>query len=366
VNIYGQTLDVEAYMNRESLAVQLPLLSNEYLGITYDTFRNDIQIFGSLVGLSAQEMDFLADIVDQINAVINIEETSEETFEFYSEVFIDFFKNLDVTSKETRIGSENELIRCTEIKVKISKSAIISLLLDIYDLLENDEVMLERLEVLANQLPGYIGNDVNGNEQILKEFRSFIRDFKKKYSGDIEVLFFVDSDDRLLRVEMIADVKYDGEASELRVELDFGSSIYDTWIMSLSYIDSNSDETVSITWDFEERSSKHVNMILIERSDNTADTIKLISEWDMIRGDFLLAYAEGMEVNELTGIFTTDDKNFNIKLDDLYPEDSSNSLMVEISTETGVQIEEIIYINIDKWGSSLMEAIMRLILNGIF
>jgi len=363
VGAYGQAFDIEAYMNRERLAVGIQLLSDDYLGITYDTFRDDVKVFGNLVGLSTQEMDMLADIVDQINAIMNMEEASEDDLKPYTEVMTNFVRNLEVTSRRTRIESGTERIRCTEIKLKVTKDAILSLLVDVNNLIKDDETIREQFDMLDNRLlQDVYGSNVSSYDEFLRDFKNIISDFKRYYSGDIEVFSYVSNEDRLLIVGIIADIEYDGEAAELRVDIDFGNSANDTWILSSRYIDSDDEEKLSILWDFEDRSGKYVNTIKVIPDDPT-NSVTLISEWNEESGDFVLAYIEGNERSELTGVFITNDKNFNIKLDDLYPEDSGNGLIIEISTETGAQIEEIRYINIDKWGNALIEAVMSLIIN---
>jgi len=366
VGAYGQTFDIEAYMNRERLALGIQLISDDYLGITYDTFRDDVKVFGNLVGLSTQEMDMLADIVDQINAFMNIEEASEEDLEPYIEVLTDFSRNLKVTSRRTQIETGTEQIRCTEIKFMVTKDAILSLLIDMYNLIKDDDMIRDQFDIFDEELlQDVYGSNVNSYDEFLREYKGIISEFKRNYSGDIEVIFYVGSEDRLLRVETIADIEYDGEASVLRADIDFGNSKNDTWTMSSRYIDGDNEEMLSILWDFEERSGKYVNTIKII-PDDPINSVTLVSEWNERSGDFILAYVEGRERNELAGVFTTNDKNFSIKLDDIFPEDSGDSLIIEISTEIGVQINEISYTNIDRWGSTLIERVMSMILSEIF
>jgi len=366
VGMYGQTLDIEAYMNRERLAAGIQLLSDDHIGITYNTFRDDIRVFGNQVGLSTQEMDTLADIVDQINAIMNMEEASEEAFDPYKDVLTEFARNLRITSRRTHIESGNDRIRCTEIKIKITKEAILSLIIDVYSIIKEDEAIRAQFGAYNNlSLQNIFENNISDYDEFLREYKIFINEFKSSYSGEVEVLFYVSNEDKLLRAELTADMEYDGERSELNAEFDFGNSINDTWVMNSRYNDSESDRTISILWSFEERSDNRVNTINVIHDDPT-DSITVISEWDEKNGDFMLAYIEGKNRSELTGILTIEDKNFRIKLDDIYPEDSSDRLLIEISTETGAQIKEISYINIDRWGYAMMEALMSLIINGLF
>jgi len=365
LNAYGETFDIDAYMNRERIALRLQLLGDDFYGFRYDTFRDDIRVFGRLIRLDDQYMDMLSDIVDQISAVMNAEETDGNMYEAYTGVIENFARNLEVTGRRTNIVTGENRVRCTEVGFRITKETLVELLDDLYDVLENDDTIRSQLEMSDNPLLyGITGGYGSGYEQTLREFRNFIRDFQRNYSGDIELLFFINSDDRLIRAVINADMEYDRESTEFIATFDFGNSIEDTWVFEFHVIDEYSTENLSIFWDFEDLPGNQRNTVnIITTSD--LDSITLISDWNQDSGDFALVYIDRWEKKELTGIFTTDDTNFRIAIDDLYPDSSDDSLVIEILAQTGAEIGEIEYINLDKWGSALIESIMRLIVRGL-
>ena len=351
-------------MNRERIALRLQLLGDDFYGFRYDTFRDDIRVFGDLIRLDDLYMDMLADIVDQINEMMNAEAIEENTYEVYADVITNFARNLEVKSRRTTIETGEDRIRCTEIEFKITKDALVELLEDLYNVLENDETIQAQFEMSDNPLfDGITGGYGGGYQQIKREFRSFIREFERSYSGDIKLFFLINGNDRLLRTVVNADMEYAGENTELIATFDFGKSIEDDWVFSFFIKSDDDTDMLAIKWSFEENSGTQVNTIEITTAD--MDFIILVSEWDENRGDFTLAYIDGRERNEITGIFTTDNKNFRIKLDDFYPENSDDSLIIEILAQTGAEIGEIEYINLDKWGSALIESLMRLIMGGL-
>jgi len=363
LNAYGETFDIDAYMNRERIALRLQLLGDDFYGFRYDTFRDDIRDFGGLIGLDNQTMNMLADIVDQINEMMNAEDVSDETFEAYSEVFENFAKNLEVTSNRIHIDSGEDRVRCTAIEFNITREAIVTLLNDLYVVLENDESMRAQLEMSNNPLLSDIMGGFGGYEYFLREFRNYVRDFERNYSGDITLVFFIGRNDRLLRMVVNADTVYDGESAEANVTFSFGDSINDEWEFSFLVTSGDNTDTMTIQWSFEEQSGKQVNTIRITTVYMKSFT--LMSEWDEDSGNFTLAYEDNRERNEITGVFTTDDKNFRIEFDNLYPANSGATLLIEVLAETGANIGEVEYINIDKWGNVLLEAIMRLIMSGV-
>ena len=365
INAYGETFDIDAYMNRERIALRLQLLGDDFYGFRYDTFRDDIRVFGSLIRLDDQYMDMLADIVDQINEMMNAEAIDVNIYEAYADPITNFARNLEVKSRRTTIRMGEDSIRCTEVEFKISKETLVELLKDLYNVLENDETIRAQFEISDNSLfDGITGGYGRGYQQTLREFRSFIREFERSYSGDIKMQFFIDRNDRLIRTEINADVEYDRESTEFIATFDFGNSLEDTWIFEFHVIDEYSTENLLILWDFEDLPGNQRNTVNIITT-NDLDSITLISDWNQDSGDFALVYIDRWEKNELTGVLTTDDKNFRIRFDDFYPENSDDSLKIEILAQTGAEIDEIEYINMDKWGSALMESIMRLIIRGL-
>jgi len=394
VDAFGENIDIDAYMNRERIAVRSQLLGNSYYGFRYDTFRDDIRKFkddvhpfADIIGLDDQTMDMFADIVDEIRDIMNADEPSEDAQKAYAEVITNFFINLEVASRRTSITQNEKRVWCREIALKITKDDLEKLLKGLSDVYENDESLRKQLDMYNNpMLQGLYGDPVSGYyDEFLKDHRQTIRDFEQYYSGDIELLFYIGRNDRLHRLQINADTEYDGERSQMKATLDFGSSIYDSWVLDLhragdslasdktanNYLvyggiaDSSINEsTTMIQWDYRVQSDKQINSIRITSSET--GPIYLNSEWEQNNGSFTMAYVAGSGSNELTGYFIPDDKNFLLTLDNAFPADSHHSLAIELSTETGTQIDEIEYINLDKWGESILQSLIQLFMSRMF
>jgi len=366
VNLYGETIDANAFMNRESLALRLGILDDRYYGITYDTFRDDIRAFGRLIFLDDETMDMLADIVDQINEVMNREEISDDySFEAYSDVFKDFVKSLKVkTARSAYIDSDEERIRCKGVEITISKEAILELLNGLYDIIENDDILRTQFEMYNNSLFQGDYVEFSNYNQLLKEIGNVIRNFERHYEGDIVLRFFISKEDRLLKLFVSADINYDEEYMEVRALFDFGTDIEDRWEFDFFQVDGSDSSILNIVWDYEVLSEKHENSLYISGKD--IDSITLISDWNRENGDFELAYEDGMLSGELMGNLITEDDTFKLLLDNVFPYDANNSLKIDIRAEKGSQIEKVSYINIDRWGNELIGAVMRFMLGRVF
>ena len=366
VGMYGQTFDIDAYMNKERIALRLQLLGDEFYGFRYETFRDDIRVLGNQIGLSTHDMDMLSDIVDQLNEMMNAEEeVDEELLKAYTNIMTKFVTNIGVSSRRTHIESGTERISCRSVELKITKEALVTLLNDFYDLFENNETIKEQFSAFgSSSIPGVDGIYGESYEQLMRDFKRIINEFEKNYSGDIILLFYIDREDRLLRIEIIADMEYDGESAELKATLDFGRSVTDTWMLELSVVGNHSSETITVFWDYEEHSGSYRNTVHIIASD--MDSITLVSDWYQSNGDFSLNYIDRWNSGKITGNFTTDDKNFRLAFDDFYPGGSGDRLKIEVLAQTGAEIGDVDFINIDKWGNALIEAIFSLIMGGVF
>jgi len=365
VGTFGESVNIDAYMNRERLALRLPILDNNYYGIRYATFRDDIRVIGDLTGLDGRTMNQLSDMVDQINAMMNAEEADEDFQSYYVDAVSNFVGNLGISRRRTSIVSNDEQINCQLVEITITKEAILELLTDIYDITESNESLQAQIRTLYSDnliLQGFYGGFPGGDDHILSELRNAINDFENNYSGDIVLLFYIGGGDRLLRVEVNADISYDYYPTEVIVVLDFGRSVDDDWFFDINFENLYTTGNYTIYWTFEELSGNYNNTIII--AEGTTDTITLISAWNIDRSNFALSYINEPEKRTITGTLTTEDKNFYLRLDDLFPENTSSSLKIEVSTQTGVQIDEVSFINIDSWGIALIESVMRLLPGG--
>jgi len=380
VGAYGENIDIDAHMNRERLALRFQLLGDEFYGLRYNTFREDIRILGNLIRLNSDEMNRLADIVDKINEMVNAEEVDDDTTsELFSQAFSKFFRNLKISSSRSNTLLAGERQRITIIMFTVTKETLIALLNDIYDILDNNESLKAQSGMLDNPLlHGITGDDFSTDyDQLLREFRSAIDELELYYSGDITATFHIGKDDKLLQVFINADIEYNGESSEFLVNFVFGNPTVN-WTFFISNTTANYTDVVTVVWSqYTERSSVQVDNLNISISNrnetgsdiNSFNSIDLTSTWYQDTGDITLRYLGSedfeFESTEITGNFTTGEKSFRLILDDIFPDNASDSLRVDISARPGSQFEEIDYVNIDRWGISVFETIARLLLSGL-
>jgi len=364
LHVFNGSYDLDAHINKERMALRLHLLGETYYGIKYDTFRDDVRVFGRLLRLSDQDMDRYADIVDKINEIMNAKEPEEDAFGAYSNVIVDFAKNLDIkSSRRDKHLNDKRVNHCIEIK--ISKDSLLTLFNELYDTLENDIIMQERLSMYGNYMLPFLANDeYDDYEFSINDIKKQIDNFEENYFGNVTFIFHVDKADRLLRVIINTDFEYIGEKTEISTTLDFGNSITDDWKFVIINSENNETDMLFIQWSYSKSTDTYDNSISIITENK--DKYSISSQWDIRSGRYKLTYENSLVSNELTGDFTFDETSFRFSLDNVFPDSSVNKLSFDLLAEPGAQIEKIEFVNIDKWGRALISSVIRLLFGVIF
>ena len=364
INESNESIDFDLFVNKQSAALRVGLLDNNFYGITYDTFKDDIRTFGRLIGLDNETMDELTNMVEIISDAINSDENIFEADDTYSGIIANFARGLKTTSTSTHIEISGERVSCTAIVMIVTKNDIIKLLNDIYDMMENNDDFRSQFELFNTPMyqDSYGGFD-SSYEYNLNEFKQAINEIEQNYFGDITFTFNIGKSDRLLSMIIDADLEIDGERGQIETTLNFGTSVNDTWTMIIHAAGDGYRETMSIHWLYDSQSGNHTNTIKLMVG---GPSISLLSQWDENSGRFKLAYEDGWSDNGITGSFKHDGKSFNLNLDDLLADDSDSKLIIELSAKPGSEFKEVDFINIDKWGNTLIDTITDLLMGLIF
>jgi|GEM_PF-4100699 len=377
--ILGRPISAEVFINPERIAAGSATLGSDHYGFMLDTFRTDVRAFARLIRLNEQTVNDLADIVDFLKELLTPapypgdpaadEALLEHYLEIFGGIFQEFISLCTITTERTNfelgMKPDTESIRSTKVELTVPKEALVFLIESLYYLLENDEIIRNairsQLAFFDNaQLPSIFALNFDFSfNALLRQLRGLIDDFINKFEGELVLTGFIDRQDRLLHLDLLADITFDETRSGARASFDFGLSLYDRWILELTSFDDYDSSSVTVKWDFSDYNNIAENTLILETG-NVDDMLTLSSHWSADTGAFLLAYntyAAGR--GELTGYFTTSDEGFALTFDSLLPEYSRFDLSVEIAGQQGADIPEIEFINIDRWGLSLMLNILR-------
>jgi len=353
LTILGQNIDFEAYLNRERLAARSTLFDDSFYGLTYSSFRDDIRPFGRLIRLSDETMDRMADSIDLLSEAFNREAPEDDSgFEMYHALFTNFISNSEMTSRNVRIESGGRDVRCKKISITITEDALFGLLNDSYRLLENDETIRSHFYYFDD--PVLFGNSLGeiGYDSLLRSYREAISEFESSYSGDFTISFYIGRDDRLLRLEIDADIRYDDDILIMNSKSDFGGSALDLWTLDISTTENQGQSDVLIVWDYWEHSGFLENRVTI--TTDGQDQFVLISSWSPDSGDFRLSFIDSdSDSKELAGKFAAHSDGFILTFDNLFPLYSGQSFALTIIAEKGADIGNITFIGPDQWIAAL-------------
>jgi len=369
LNIYGDRIPFEAYINRDRIAMRSSRIDNNFYGVRFSTIRNDITSFGNLVGLSNSEMDEFCDMIEMLESYITMGSSDSRGDEFdagpYERLITKLISSVEIKTGKERIDSAGSSVRCTKMELTIPEDAIIKFVSDFYDIFADDEWIKDQFLMTDNSY----AHDMFGTnmESLYRDMLSSLRDvarlFERDYSGDINLTFFIGRGNRLMRIEGNWDIKSDNNRVRLTASLDLGSTINDRWTLNLGMSEGNNRGSVRIVWSYTEKSSTIENKLTITPSGGDPVTLTIV--WSPSRGDFTLAYEDRYDELELTGYFKFDNRGFDLEIDDFYSLDnydysyyySRPSLFVGISVNYSARIDQIQFINIDRWDQSFVDKV---------
>jgi len=357
VSYYDLNIGFEAYLNNERIAFGSRLLDNNYYGFSYSTFRDDIRPFGWLIGIDEEIMDQIADIVDILSDALNGEESAADDaiVEQFDELFNDFLSGIEMTSDKSEIKSGGEDVKCTKVRLVITQEALLGLVNDVYELLENEETFRGLSGISGFSLQSDVFSGMY-YEEFMSILRESIMEFERSFSGEIALTFYIGRGDRLLRAEIDADIIYDDDRTITNIVFDFGASAQDIWFLDISLTDDNGLSTYSVVWIFQELPDSFENTLIISSPPDQHSLITLTSSWPKDSGVFKLAFIDEDSYGdpiEVSGTFIAGGDTFRLNFDNLFPPDDYRSLTIEIVVEPGADIDHVEFINIDQWSETM-------------
>ena len=359
-------ITAEAFLNRNRLAVGSSLVDDNFYGITFSTFREDIRNFGREVGMDRNTMDMLADMVELLEMAMNADDIDDTILKPYIQLLTDFVMNTDPESERTQLQVGDESINVRRIRYVITAEDIAALLSDIVEMMQTDSELRDLYESLTDSMisSSSFGWRLFGAwaapsySEIMRTLRDAVRSFEEEISGDISISFYIGNHNRLMRMETEVDLRYDGSRARMTIVCDFGTSAHAVWVFTITTnIDGNRTSN-EIVWDYDIRSARVINTITITTGDSQQENARvLISDWSKETGRFILSYDSRDSAGTLEGTFTYDENGFSLAFDGSPSGFFERQLDIEITGTTENQVRSIDFINIDEWTNSILDAI---------
>ena len=358
---YGTTIDIDLYMTRDAIAARIRQFDDNFYGIYFDTFADDFRSFAIHLDLDRQQLEEIIDVVDMYHSLMNMTAESAELLVELGRLLTSALDRAEMSSESVNFTSGDSSISARRFELAFTYSLILDILEEFLDIVEDNDYMRasyytqDSLNTLIN--PWHISESY---DDMIREARRELNSLQRSSQGDFVVSMYIDRNDRLLRIELDADFEADREQTQFEMSIDFGVSAHDTWVLEVDMLDDFSNTTNLIEWEVNE-TARGGETILRVIEDNGrrggAATNELILDWTD-RGNFTLSIQDEWERDTLlTGVYTSDGEGFNLVIDNPFADSMWDEyLHLEISTSRRSEaIEEVDFINISEWGSSLIE-----------
>ena len=361
VRVMGMPIDLTVVMDRERLAVQSNVIDRDtFYGITFATFDRDMRQFGRMIGLHDRDINEMIDAMRIIEQLMDVEVAMAGDWGgVYTDIIAAFFTNLESTTedRDIRVGGQN--ITVNRIEFVITSDDIMRLLHELVDAFERDPVMRNLIEYYSMMLgmPDF--------NEIMREVRGELRELERMFDGTIILHLYLSRGDRLMQARMDADMRFDGDSETFRVFLDLGSSVEDTWEITMEVGHRWGYDRFTARWDFRQIGQNYVNSLSFIYDWGASVTLE--SSWNPNTGRFDLSYLYSdhwwSESGGFGGRFNVaSDGGFTLELERIEI-GWNDTLDLSMTMSPGANIPRIVnFVNIDRWDMALLDRIERSIL----
>jgi len=369
ISLGGLTFDAEAFLNRERLAVGSGVLGDNYYGITFSTFGDDILRFGRVVGLDNQTIDTLISAVEMLERILNMDEFDDAVLEPYMRLVEDFIRSLRPTSERIRSNTPKwQGIRITRIEYVITSNDISQFLYDLVTLISDDENISGQLESLSSNPMFFdiLGSlDMPHDNDIIQALRDVAEVFESDFYGEIAFAFYIDRQDRLKLVHVRVDAEFHGEKVFIRTGIDFGLTAMCDWMFGVTVISDDVPRFNRMVWEIREGLDEIENFLRFY-FDGLSEDLSLI--WSTESGRIYLKFPDSWGHEDISGVLLVYEDAFSLYIDSFpltldipFTRFLSPEMEVVISAESGAQIREIEFVNIDGWGQEIVQRLGSLL-----
>ena len=355
VNDNWVNFDVDIFANRDRAAARASAASNNFFGIQFDTFADDLQTL--IMGMYELEMipfipseaeinEFMGDLLGYINEIETFMNMNTIDIEDYMDILLEALLQIEHTSERVVIRSAGRSVATDRTSFAIDIDALFSLLINLID----------RTEELA-------GLEVSN--QIFAELRQEILETKENVEGVITVAVYTERTGRLrrisLHIESIEHMHSTAHEENVSFTIDLGRSATDTWSFEMNNY--SFGETIQATWEIEETEYNIIHTFTSTQKPTWSDLVNVYIfaiDWNRSTNYLVLSYKEdtfwrAAETYDITLYLTMDNTSFTLQI-------SEYDINATISAKSGVPVPDIDFINLDRWIYHLpeLEAILDL------
>ena len=251
-------MNLGLHISPESLAVNVPLFTNGYVGAFFDTIVDDFLTLADMFDLPSMYVYEILEILQLTMASFDNQDLADEINARYGRFFTSFMLS---GFRETNDGAR---------RYSFNQNDIAAFLVDLADKIVNDQ-----------ELHALGGGDFYGSVEFIEEL---ILDFADAVIlENFELTVSIYSETSTSRIHAISFVIEDAFGDIGSFTFDFGSHALDTWTLTL---DHGGDNQVVLTWDISTSGFTFINTFTFT-DEWLSDSIAI--NWNTSTGNFDIA-----------------------------------------------------------------------------
>jgi len=354
-NIEGIELEFSLLANNDRVAINIESFDNNFYGFYFDSFRADFRPLGELMGLNQSEIDEVADVIEEFHDILVNSQNQWDSWDMseYSNVLLDFFRDAEQMSERVQIAVDGEEVRGRRIAYYVNDGDVSGLLRSWLTAFENDEFIAD---MFSSAQFGF-DDGINYHLEAVMELTNLLQEFERNVSGEMTLAFYLGARDRLLAIRFETEVVVNGEEFLLNAVVDFGAYAKDVWSIEVTATFDNETANVYSVWEIDQIGNTHVHSFdfgIVDYYDDFAASMMVISNWHSESGRFDFSFAQTENNRQVSsgnlfgGIFRTDGETFTLIFEHEWESwGDHNELMIQISTESGANIRNVDFVNIN-------------------
>ena len=356
-------VDLTTLFNNKRMAFQTSLIDDQYYGITYDSFKSDLDQFARVADLDDELVDSLKQFYDYMTASSDNDITGMTAK--YNELFESFVRELKPAVTSEKIKSGHDTVSCKVVTYQITDEDIVRLFRDLQVMLEDDEDLRDYLytafeaqSIGEDYSFGYYEDADDMYDDLLDGVDDIIDAMEDEMSGAIAISYYL-SGNTLVRWGLSGDPEIDNEKLEFECTIDFGKhpATNDIECVFNAEDDYGSEYELELTFRTATQGDTITNAIELNADEDGYDnTVSFVTEWNKKTGFFETTIETDYDDYVIRGNLTFDKDGFKLVLDDILDDFyAGENLELTFIAHKTVSIPDPQYVNMDQWDDDFLD-----------
>ena len=378
LTLRDQNLKANIYLDPDFAAVSADFFNDgTYYGVAFETFKEDIRqsIFGE--SLSEDAIEQVDKIIQSILDIYTLDIDEKELMKPYKEIIEQYIKDLDMEKSSQAVTVDGKEYNCNALTYHLTKNDIHDLLEDILQTMQNDTQLKEL--ICRDSIGDLTNTDLDDEfEDAIDEALDAIDEAFEEADMSADLIFLV-RNNRLVALELDAEIEVDDEKADFKVEVSFGLKATSDIVMNITAKADGETARIKLISKVTDEADSFKETVTIEVRipDEDKFEVSYSTKWNRSSGKLTIsaevdADGENMEFDFSCDLKTLDNGyELSIDRDDVedflaqfdesisIPEDLDFS--VTIRCTEGAEITKPEYVNIRQWDAELLQQLQEVL-----